>query len=235
MATFGLIHGAWHGAWCWKHLSPELERRGHRALAVDLPIDAATTPVDWAQVAAAAFGGGEPPIVVGHSMAGIVAPLAADLMPVRGLVYLSALLRRPGHSCAEDRAAGLNVDVSPPGFADDVRRDAGFSCWVTAEAAVHDLYHDCAPADAAWAFAQLRRQRGYWNDRSPRPAWPSVPAASIVCTEDRAMNPVWQRRVARDWLKVEPIEFASGHSPFLAKPRELAALLDWLALTAFAA
>ena len=46
MTTFALIHGAWHGAWCWERLAAELERRGHRAVAVDLPCDdpAATTP-----------------------------------------------------------------------------------------------------------------------------------------------------------------------------------------------
>jgi hypothetical protein len=33
MATFGLVHGAWHGAWCWDRLVPELEARGH--LGVD--------------------------------------------------------------------------------------------------------------------------------------------------------------------------------------------------------
>jgi pimeloyl-ACP methyl ester carboxylesterase len=35
--TFVLVHGAWHGAWCWSAVSSELERQGHRAYAVDLP------------------------------------------------------------------------------------------------------------------------------------------------------------------------------------------------------
>ena len=39
MATFGLVHGSWHGAWCWERLVPELEARGHRAVAVDLPAE----------------------------------------------------------------------------------------------------------------------------------------------------------------------------------------------------
>jgi hypothetical protein len=39
VTTYALIHGAWHGAWCWEPLIPELERRGHRAVAVDLPCD----------------------------------------------------------------------------------------------------------------------------------------------------------------------------------------------------
>ena len=36
MTTFALVHGAWHGGWCWERLTPELERRGHRVVTVDL-------------------------------------------------------------------------------------------------------------------------------------------------------------------------------------------------------
>jgi pimeloyl-ACP methyl ester carboxylesterase len=37
MASFLLIDGAWHGAWCWREIVDELESRGHRAVAIDLP------------------------------------------------------------------------------------------------------------------------------------------------------------------------------------------------------
>ena len=51
MTTFGLIHGAGHRAWCWERLIPELERRGHRAVAVDPPCDdPAATTMDNASV-----------------------------------------------------------------------------------------------------------------------------------------------------------------------------------------
>lgn len=36
MANFVLIHGAWHGAWCWREVSASLIRAGHRAHAVTL-------------------------------------------------------------------------------------------------------------------------------------------------------------------------------------------------------
>src|SRR5207247_393113 len=39
MATFGLIPGAWHGAWCFERLTAALEQRGHDAIAVELPCD----------------------------------------------------------------------------------------------------------------------------------------------------------------------------------------------------
>ena len=37
MATFILVHGAWHGAWCWRRIEPLLRARGHQVLAPDLP------------------------------------------------------------------------------------------------------------------------------------------------------------------------------------------------------
>jgi hypothetical protein len=236
MTTFGLIHGAWHGAWCWAGVAAELQALGHATIAVDLPVDRAdAATADYARVAAEAFGGGAPLIVVAHSMAGLVAPLLADLIPVRGLVYLAAVLRRPGRSCADDRADGLNDDISPPGFARELKRDgAGLTYWPSAEAVARHLFHDAGAADVAWAFARLRRQKGYWSDRVPLADWPAVPAASIVCAEDRAITPDWSRRMARDWLGVEPIAFPGGHSPHITRPAELAALLDRLALTTFA-
>ncbi len=236
MAIFGLIHGAWHGAWCWTRVVAELEALGHSARAVDLPIDRVdATTADYARVAAEAFGGGEPPIVVGHSMAGLVAPLVAELIPVRGLVYFAALLRRPGRSCADDRIDGFNDDISPPGFSEDLRRDAdGLTYWPSVEAAAPILWQDCTAAEAVSAFARLRHQKGYWKDRAPQADWPAVPAASIVCAEDHAINPVWSRRMARDWLGLTPIEFPGGHSPHLSRPRQLAALLDRLAGSLFA-
>jgi pimeloyl-ACP methyl ester carboxylesterase len=36
MANFVLVHGAWHGAWCWRHVTESLIRAGHRAHAVTL-------------------------------------------------------------------------------------------------------------------------------------------------------------------------------------------------------
>jgi pimeloyl-ACP methyl ester carboxylesterase len=37
MSTFILIHGAWHGGWCWYKVIPLLEKEGHTVLAPDLP------------------------------------------------------------------------------------------------------------------------------------------------------------------------------------------------------
>jgi pimeloyl-ACP methyl ester carboxylesterase len=37
MSTFVLVHGAWHGAWCWYKIIPLLEEAGQKVVALDLP------------------------------------------------------------------------------------------------------------------------------------------------------------------------------------------------------
>jgi len=63
---------------------------------------------------------------------------------------------------------------------------------------------------------------------SPLAAWPDVERASIVCREDRAINPDWVRLAARERLGVDAIELGGGHSPFLSRASELAKVLDTL-------
>ena len=94
--TFVLVHGAWHGAWCWRDLMPHLERLGARAIAVDLPCDDVTagTEAYAAHVLDALPASGDV-VLVGHSLGGLTIPLVAAARPVRALVFLCALLPFP--------------------------------------------------------------------------------------------------------------------------------------------
>src|SRR5215207_1744744 len=98
-----LVHGAWHGAWCWERLVPELDALGHRTLTVDLPSDdpAATFETYADHVIEAMSSEDHEVIVVGHSMAGMTIPLVAARRPVRRLVFLCALIPAPGSSLVE--------------------------------------------------------------------------------------------------------------------------------------
>ena len=66
------------------------------------------------------------------------------------------------------------------------------------------------------------------NETTPLTSWPDVESRSIVCRDDRALNPEWVRKVARDRLGVEAIELGGGHSPFMTRPNELAQVIDTL-------
>jgi pimeloyl-ACP methyl ester carboxylesterase len=94
------VHGAYHGSWCWAPLRAELEQRGHRVLTVDLPCedrDAGT--IEYADAAVEAFADAAHDLVlVGHSLGGLTIPLIATRRPVARLVYLCAMLPRPGRS-----------------------------------------------------------------------------------------------------------------------------------------
>jgi len=220
MATFGLVHGAWHGAWCWDQLVPELERRGHTAIGMDLPCeDHDATFFDYADSVAAALGDAPDVVLVGHSMAGITIPLVALKRPIRLLVYLCALV--------PDRAGELVGDgppTHPEGAFDElVRYEDGSHAWPNVETATGTLYQDCRPEQAAWAFARLRRQQtALWDRLSPLERWPDVPVATIHCEDDRAVNPEWSVWTARTRLGIESLALLGGHSPMLAQPAALA-------------
>ena len=85
MARFVLVHGAWHGGWCWERLAAELRGRGHDVTAPDLPCDElGLTAHDYA----ARTGSDGESVVVGHSLAGLVIPF----VPARLTVFLAALV-----------------------------------------------------------------------------------------------------------------------------------------------
>ena len=90
------------------------------------------------------------------------------------------------------------------------------------------MLHDCSPDVTKNAVARLRKQWRYRNN-PPLSEWPNVPQNSIVCRDDRVVNPEWSHDVARR-LAIDVAELPGGHSPFLSRPRELAKLLVSLSL-----
>jgi pimeloyl-ACP methyl ester carboxylesterase len=226
MSTFALVHGAWHGAWCWERLTPELEARGHRVVAPDLPSeDPAATFITYAEVVEDSLAGEDDVVLVGHSLAGNTVPLVAARRPVSRIVYLCAVVPIPGRSFSEQ--ATIERDAFVPGYqAGLVADDEGRSRWVDDDIARRTLFADCDERDAHAAFERLRPQAMTPYDvRCPLAAFPEAPRTYVLCTEDRIVNPDWSRRVARERLDAELVELPGGHSPFLSRPAALAEVL----------
>jgi pimeloyl-ACP methyl ester carboxylesterase len=227
VATFGLVHGAYHGAWCWGPTVAELERRGHRALTVDLPSeDLSAGAAAYAAAAVGAFADADDElVVVGHSLGGLTIPLVAHARPVQRLVYLCAMLPRIGRT--QDDVIEDEPDMllpAPPGG--QFISDDGASHWKP-EAAAGRFFSDCAPDLASWAAAQLRGQ--FWpitQEVTPLVGWPTVPRSYVLGVADPIVNPEWSRRVVPEVLGVQPIEIAAGHSPFLSAPVALVDALE---------
>ncbi len=225
MATFGLVHGAWHGSWCWDRLGPELEARGHRVIAVDLPASDPTAGLGrYADLVIESLGDADDVVLVGHSLGGASIPIAAAKRPVRHLVFVCALLPEPGKSVTDRYSA---EDVFAPGFAGNtVTMDGGTSMWNDPVSAARCFYHDCSEDDAAWAVARLRPQAAAPRTEPwPLDAVPPIERTSIVCRDERCLRPEWSRRMSRELLGVDAVELDGGHSPFLSRPAELAEVL----------
>ena len=227
MSDIVLVHGAFHGAWCWDFLRPDLERLGHTVVTVDLPIsDPALGAAEYARTVESAFAPDSRPLLVGHSMAGVVIPLVAVARPVQALVFLAAFLPLPGKSIGDQRAVEHIDGQVPPRTSE--WSDLGDDVWMIGPATATELFYSDAPAATArWATQRLRPQSyRAMQEMTPLEAWPDVRSHVIVCREDRSINPDWVRSSARERLGVDATELAGGHSPFLTRPRELAGLLD---------
>ena len=234
MSEFVLVHGAWHGAWCWEKVVPLLAARGHRVRAIDLPGHGAdpTPPgsVSWddymARMGETLESAEERPILVGHSLGGAVITGAADRWAdeIRALVYLCAILPD-----APDFMSRFQVTTALMG---GVKPSADGSVMELDPAVVHDaFYHDCSDADAKRAAARLRPQPagGFQMKFELSPGgFGRVPRHYIECTDDRAIDVSAQRAMCAA-MPSTVHSLAASHSPFLSMPERLVDVLERIA------
>jgi pimeloyl-ACP methyl ester carboxylesterase len=229
VSTFVFIHGAWHGAWCWDRLLAEMQARGHLVVAMDLPVDNGNaTFEDYADAVLAAY----PPdvddaVLVGHSLGAMVVPLVAASRPAALMIFLCGVV---------PNVSGQPWDDAPPmdrpeAYQTDILEDQS-RVFRSAEAARITFYADCTPEDATWAFEHLRPQnsRSLWDRPYPLTELPDTPRGAIAAIDDAAITIEFSRAVTKPRLGVDLIEIPGAHSPFLARPYELADLLDQLAI-----
>jgi pimeloyl-ACP methyl ester carboxylesterase len=211
MSTYVLIHGAGDVGWYWHLVQADLQGRGHDVVAVDLPVEDDTASLsDYAETVVDAIGGRTDLIVVSQSAGGYTAPIVCDRVPTDLLVLVAPMIPAPGETPAEMFAN--------TGYASPKRED-----W--SDLAVFD--HDVEPELAREALSKSRRQSDT-PGREPWPlaAWPNVPVRVVLGLNDRLFPARWLRQVAMDRLGVVPDEIDCGHCVALARPRELAALLE---------
>ena len=225
-ATFVFVHGAFGSP---AELAPAatcLESKGHRVINVDLPSERPEATLDdyASAVGREMVGISGPRILVAHSAGGATIPLVASRIAVDRLVFAAAVVPIPGQSLYEvvgpaTQAAIMSVSIDNG----DGTRSFDF-----------DLLASLAPPeqrDAYLAFLRAtQRKQGIraLNQPWPGAGIPDIACSYILCTQDQIIPPDRQRAFAAV-LGVTPIEIASEHSVFAAKPQELAGILDSLA------
>jgi pimeloyl-ACP methyl ester carboxylesterase len=207
MAQFVLVHGAWHGAWCFAEVAAALVERDHDAVAVDLPCDQpGLNQHDYARL----IGPQPDAIVVGHSLGCRTIPH----VQARTRVYLGGLLP----------VLHASRDAFVEGFGGFVRDELDRSYWPDADTCAQFMYPDCTRERSDWAFARLRPQARIPDE----PAEFGAGDVVVATLRDAAIDAEWQIATAERY-GARVIELDSGHSPFLTQPDELANVLDTLA------
>jgi pimeloyl-ACP methyl ester carboxylesterase len=215
MAGVVLVHGAWHGAWCWDPVVEELRRGGVAVTAVELPLTGLDDDVRVGRAAVEAMG--PDTVLVGHSYGGLViSGAAAGLPSVRRLIYVAAFLCQAG-----DDAAALLAESGSPLLDSVAVSDTGVT--VDPLRAHHLFYGDSDEETARALIARFRPMPLEPMVQGDHPAWTTIPSTYVVCTGDRALPPEFQRRMAG--RADEVVEVPTDHSPFVGRPGRLAEIV----------
>lgn len=235
MTEFVLVHGAWHGGWCWARVLPLLRSAGHAAHAVTLTgvgerahllspeIRLATHLQDVLGLIACEEL--DDVVLVGHSYGGVVITGVADSLQrqrpglLRHLVYVDAVVPHPGESWSSTHAP----EVVAGRVAAAQQSSGGLSL----------------PAPDAEAFGLAGVDRDWVNRRqTPQPfavyrdplefdarRIAALPRTFVDCTSPAAANVAVSRRRARAESGWRVVELATGHDPMVSVPREFAPIL----------
>ncbi|QRF61234.1 alpha/beta fold hydrolase [Variovorax paradoxus] len=239
-STFVLVHGAWHGGWCWSRVAARLRERGdavytptltglgERRHLISPQVNLDTHVEDVVNLLQ--FEELERVVLVGHSYAGIVISGVADRVPqrLRQLVYLDALLLEPGKSLFSD---------FPPAVVEQrlkaIRETGG---GVGAAAALPPAAFGVKdPADAAWVARHLTPQPvgTYLQPLLLKaPLGNGLSKTYIECTGDpiATLEPTKARVRADAGWRLRTL--ATGHDAMVTAPAALTELLTDLAASA---
>ena len=231
MAIFVLVHGAFHGGWCWSRVARRLRAAGHdvftptqtglgeRRHLLSAAITLDTFVADICEVLEAEEL--QDAVLVGHSFGGITITGVADRMPdrVRHLVYLDSRILEAGQSM-------LDADPERSGTWTRLAREGDGMSVAPPPAS----YFDCPdPADVAWIARRLT-PHPLGTFTSPLNLRNATVGNGRPCTYVACTNPVYPwLEDCRQWARGRPgwnwAEVAAGHDAMVSAPAELAALL----------
>jgi pimeloyl-ACP methyl ester carboxylesterase len=229
MVTFVLVHGAWHGGWCYKRVARLLRQAGHevytptltglgeRAHLMSRTIDLDTHVADivgvirWEELSDV--------VLCGHSYGGMVITGVADRIAakIRSLVYLDAFVPENGKSLFDY----LPVELSGQMRADAEQNGEGYKV-----APIPAAHFAVNPEDTAWVDAMCVKQPLATFEQKLVLGSRQMPKRVYMLAAGWEPSPFQQfgarLKDDRDW---QFVSFACGHDVMVDRPQELAAAL----------
>jgi pimeloyl-ACP methyl ester carboxylesterase len=223
MSTYVLVHGAWHGAWCWYKIIPQLEKLGHTVIAPDSESHGLerTPPLETTfrgivdSIGRVVESAAEPVVLVGHSFGGMVITQVAEERPdnIKELVYVGAFLPQNGQSVLD-----LNQD-DPESLMEFEFLEEGRLARAKPEKVRGIFYGDCSDEDVALARLLLVTD-GVEPYTVPVTTaagnWGRIPRTYIECTRDRAIGISRQRAMQAAVPCRRTFMLETDHSPFFS-------------------
>jgi pimeloyl-ACP methyl ester carboxylesterase len=213
--TFVLMPGAGGMCWYWHRVVPLIRAAAHDAVAVDLPgEDRRAGLATYADIVIRAIANRSNIVLVAQSLAGFTAPLVCARAPVRMLVFVNAMIPRPGETAGAWWGATGAVEA---------REQAAARRGYATEFDVATYFLHDVPPQVLRAGPERPREEAdtVFGEPCRFERWPDIPIHVLSGTDDRFFPIEFQRRVARERLGKAVDEIPGGHLVALSNPEAL--------------
>jgi pimeloyl-ACP methyl ester carboxylesterase len=212
-----LVHGAFADGAGWEPVAQILKKDGYKVSVAQPPETSYADDQKFTKAAIDAMDG--PVVLVGHSYGGSIITEAGNHPKVAALVYIAAFALDEGESCA-------SIEQAVPQASKAFKPDDNGNWWIEQEHFASDFAADI-PADKAWfmAISQVPISTDSFTHKVTNPAWKTKPTWYMVASEDRSINPVQERMMAKR-ARAKTVEVDSSHVAYMSYPKETAKLIE---------
>ena len=225
-----LVHGAYHGKWCWDKVVPILEKEGNQVYAIDLPGHGNdnTSPEDvtlelYQKKILQTINSIDGQVtLIGHSLGGVSISLVAEHVPdkIESLIYLSAVLPLDGESAFSASSLDPNPNESIYYEISENQKTVK----VVSELAKNIFYNDCSEEDKDYGYSKLCVQAMepfFATVNLTQERFGNIKKYYIETINDKGLS-IEIQRIFHQRTKCEAvISLESGHSPFFSMPQKL--------------
>jgi pimeloyl-ACP methyl ester carboxylesterase len=216
--TVVLVHGAFADGSSWNKVTPLLQAKGLKVVAVQNPLSSLADDVGAVQRVVDAQSGKV--VLVGHSWGGAVITQAGVSDKIKALVYVAAFAPSEG----ELVGAAAKDFPPPPGIA-TLKPDANGFLSLSPESFAANFAQDIPKATAkVLAAAQGPLPAKAFGETLTVAAWKNKPNYYLVASNDRMIDPGLQRAIAKK-LHAVTATVAASHVPMLSQPTAVADLI----------